>query len=51
MNEKSTMKFIKERVQELGLQDKLDFFHWLMVDVLKDLKPDVAKGSEHIKET
>jgi hypothetical protein len=51
MTEKSTIRFIKEKVREMGLRDKMEFFHWLMQDLSKDLSEKGASDSEHIKET
>lgn len=46
MTEKSTMKFVKERVKELGLRDKMDFFQWLMNELKRDLATDAAQHQE-----
>jgi len=42
MTEKKLLKFIKENVSEMGLKDKIDFFHWLMDQISKDLNQDVV---------
>lgn len=47
MTEKATMRFIKEKVKELGLHDKMEFFHWLMQNVLQDLSEKVEGESKH----
>jgi hypothetical protein len=43
MTEKTTLRFIKEKVQEMGLREKMDFFHWLMQNLSKELSHEEPK--------
>jgi hypothetical protein len=46
MTEKSTIRFIKEKVQEMHLREKMEFFQWLMHNILEHLKVSVEGDSE-----
>jgi len=47
MTEKWTIKFVKDRVREMGLREKMEFFHWLMQNLLKELYEDVEGETKH----